>query len=94
VQVKRYRNTIQVEQLRSFVGALVLEGITAGIFVTTSDFTSGAPHIERRSVEIGALVELMDGRAFLQALQLVQKVSYTEDDVRRILTEAEYPEWS
>jgi restriction system protein len=34
VQVKRYRNSIQVEQIRSLAGALVLGGLTRGIFVT------------------------------------------------------------
>ena len=38
VQVKRYKNKINVEQIRSLAGALVLKGLTRGIFVTTSTF--------------------------------------------------------
>jgi restriction endonuclease Mrr len=42
VQVKRYRNAIQVEQIRSLAGAHMAHGMTRGIFVTTSSFQSGA----------------------------------------------------
>jgi restriction system protein len=45
VQVKRYRSSIVVEQIRSFFGALVLGGYTRGIFVTTSKFQRGAPAV-------------------------------------------------
>jgi len=34
IQVKRYRGKISAEQIRSFVGALVLQGLTTGIYIT------------------------------------------------------------
>lgn len=43
VQVKRYKDRIRAESVRSFVGALVGQGGTyKGIFVTTSGYQSGA----------------------------------------------------
>ena len=42
VQVKRYRGKIGVAQIRELTGALLINGHTRGIFVTTSDFESGA----------------------------------------------------
>ena len=48
VQVKRYQDRIKVSQIRELLGALVINGMTRGIFITTSDFQSGAP----RSVEL------------------------------------------
>lgn len=44
VQAKRYdkSNKIGTPLLQSFVGALVGKGLTKGVFITTSSFTSGA----------------------------------------------------
>ncbi len=44
VQVKRYKkqNKIEAEQIRSLAGALVVNGHTRGVFVTTSSFRKGA----------------------------------------------------
>jgi restriction system protein len=42
VQVKRYKNSVGVDQIRSFTGALVDRGISKGVFVTTSQFQRGA----------------------------------------------------
>ena len=42
VQVKRYKAKIKVEQIRSLAGALMLDGKTRGMFVTTSEFQRGA----------------------------------------------------
>jgi restriction system protein len=50
VQVKRYRNTIIAEQIRSFAGALVLGGITKGVLVTTSSCTTEASQLQIATV--------------------------------------------
>lgn len=42
VQVKQSKNKIGAELIRAFTGALVLKGLTCGIFLTTSDFTRGS----------------------------------------------------
>lgn len=41
VQVKRYKNKISVGEIRAFAGALLLNGLPSGIFVTTSDYQRG-----------------------------------------------------
>lgn len=35
VQVKRYKNSIRVSQIREFAGALIENDMTKGIFITT-----------------------------------------------------------
>lgn len=70
VQVKRYKHAVKIEQLRSLAGALVLEGITKGIFVTTSGFQRGAAATRRRLAGRGYEVELVNARRFYAALGL------------------------
>jgi len=77
VQVKRYRNSIKVEQIRSLVGALVLKGMTKGIFVSTSTFQSGATNTVNRFEEKGYSIELYDAKRFYDALRLSQRPEYT-----------------
>jgi len=70
VQVKRSKNTIKVEGIRALMGALVVNNLTAGAFVTTSTFQRGA----RRTVDLAAIrgiaIELVDATRFLDALRL------------------------
>lgn len=47
VQVKRYKDAIEAEQIRSFLGALVIGGYTKGIYVTTSKFRKGRSRTQR-----------------------------------------------
>jgi restriction system protein len=76
VQVKRYRNSIQVEQIRSLAGALVLGGLTRGIFVTTSTFQGGADDTAQRLNTRGYQIELMDATRFFDALKIAQRSQY------------------
>ncbi len=78
VQVKRYKNRIAVDQIRELTGALVIEGHTRGIFVTTSEFQAGASATARRSAERGYPIELQDASAFLEALEIAQVASARE----------------
>lgn len=81
VQVKRYKEKINVEQIRSLAGALFLEGITRGIFVTTSSFQSGAQQVADKSRLRGIPIELIDAKSFYEALGLAQRNKYeTESD--------------
>jgi restriction system protein len=76
VQVKRYRSKIQVEQIRSLAGALLLNGLTKGIFVTTSSFQSGAQRTVDRLVSKGYAIELMDSARLFDALKIAQREKY------------------
>ncbi len=73
VQVKRHKNAIEVEQIRSLAGALVLGGLTKGIFVTTSDFQSGAYGTVSRLASKGYAIELCNSAEFYSALKLAQR---------------------
>ena len=72
VQVKRWRQKIKVEQIRAFLGALILGGHTRGIFVTTSTFQTGASGVASKAAERAVPIELIDADRFYQALQLSQ----------------------
>jgi restriction system protein len=78
VQVKRYKGAIQVEQLRSLTGSLFLQGITRGIFVTTSGFTRGADDVVQKSALRGIAVELVDARRFYEAMGIAQRNAYRD----------------
>ena len=86
VQTKRYKDAIKIEQIRSFAGALLIEGYTRGIFVTTSRFTSGAPQVAQKSALKGIPIELMDAPAFLDALKIAQREKYrTTRDLQAVV---------
>lgn len=80
IQVKRSGNPIQVEQIRSLAGALLHGGHTAGVFVTTSHFTSGAHAAQRVLAERGVPIELVDSRRFFDALHISQRSPYAGYD--------------
>lgn len=74
VQIKRSRNQIQVAQIRSFLGALMLKGLAAGVFVTTSGFTKGARQAAAASpTAAGVPVELVDASKFFDALHFTTR---------------------
>jgi restriction system protein len=72
VQVKRNKDFVEVEQIREFVGALVLRGVTKGIFVTTSKFRKGSHTLSNLATQKGVAVELMDATKFFDALKIAQ----------------------
>ncbi|MBC8065302.1 MAG: restriction endonuclease [Chlorobia bacterium] len=67
VQVKRYRDAISVEQLRSLAGALLIGGHTKGVFITTSTFQSGAERTAQISKDRGYEIQLLDAPGFSKA---------------------------
>ncbi|MBO9732403.1 MAG: restriction endonuclease [Chitinophaga sp.] len=71
VQVKRHKNAIKVEQIRAFVGALLLGDLPRGIFVTTSFFQSGAMKVGDQGIKIPS-IELIDAKRFYDALKIAQ----------------------
>jgi hypothetical protein len=76
VQVKRYMHSITVEQIREFVGALVINDLTKGVYVTTSTFQRGAQATVDKAACRGHAIELVDGNRFLQALGIAQRNQY------------------
>ena len=89
VQVKRYKNSIDVEQIRSLVGALCLGGYTKGIFVTTSTFQRGAPGVALQSAVRGMPIQLMDAEAFFHALKIAQREKYKTSGALQTSVEAD-----
>ena len=74
IQVKRHNGRISAEQIRSFVGALLLQGLTKGIFVTTSSYEPGARRtadLAQRQLGIG--VDLVDANRFYDALRITSR---------------------
>lgn len=84
VQVKRHaRNRpIEVEQIRSFAGALLVNGYTKGVFVTTSSFRRGARAVAERLGTIGYPIEIVDAARFFEMLGMAQLKSFTIDEKR------------
>jgi restriction endonuclease Mrr len=80
VQVKRYQNSIKVEQIRAFLGALVLKGYTKGIFITTSSFQRGVFEATQIAEARGFAIELVDAPRFLAALRIAQRERYNSVD--------------
>ena len=82
VQVKRTKNPISVEQIRSFTGALLLRGVASGVYVTTSRFTSPSEDEALVSGEKGIPIELWDSGRLLDYL-----------DIQRSPPPSSFPEW-
>jgi restriction system protein len=76
VQVKRYRHKIKADYIRSLVGALILNDMTAGMFVTTSDFEPAAREAARHASLRGLPVELVNAPDFYDRLKITQCVAY------------------
>ena len=69
VQVKRTRNKIEAEQIRALTGAMVLNGVTRGVFVTTSTYRRGAVKAARRYAEAGLQIDLVDCDSLFELLR-------------------------
>lgn len=82
IQVKRYRSKIEVHQIREFAGALVLQGLTKGVFVTTSEFTWGAQAAATGYEERGIAIQLVDAYGFYDRIEIQQRAEYLSADDR------------
>ena len=78
VQVKRYRQSVRVEYIRAFAGALVLREIPQGVFVTTSKFQKGCASAVRGYSHRGIEIELVDGQRLFEALGIRRRPQYKE----------------
>lgn len=72
VQVKRHQNKIRIEEIRSFLGALLLHGIAQGVFVTTSTFTSGASRLQQQARFAGIRLECIDAQHLFEMIKAAQ----------------------
>ncbi|QOZ06889.1 restriction endonuclease [Bradyrhizobium sp. CCBAU 51765] len=89
VQVKRHRNSISVEQIRSLAGAMIVNDVTKGIFVTTSKFERGSARTIDRLRVRGYPIELIDAPRFFDMLKLTQidaPESFEQVDIQRCLS--------
>ena len=86
VQVKRYKNSIKVSQIREFAGALIENDMTKGIFVTTSEFQCGAYKSASNYSEKGIGIKLINSDMFYDALQIKKEAddSLYEEIIKEI----------
>jgi hypothetical protein len=85
IQVKRYKNRIEAEQIRAFAGALILGNHPSGIFVTTSEFRSGAITAADGFTARGIPIKLMDAQRLYDALRLKQHTDLSEDNLEEFV---------
>lgn len=76
VQVKRYRGTIEANQIREFTGALHNQGLPAGIFVATSSYRPGAKREAAFAALRGIPIELWDAKQLYDRLRIAQRPVY------------------
>jgi restriction system protein len=90
VQVKRYRDAVDVAKIRELSGALFYHGLTKGIFVTTSRFTTGATEYVEGFLMRGQEIQLVDADAFYDALEIAQPLSLQQfdNDIQTLATDA------
>lgn len=72
VQVKRHKSAIKLEQIRAFAGALLLNNLPDGIFITTSSFTQGALNVTNQLSDRGISIKLIDAPRFYNTLKIAQ----------------------
>lgn len=61
-------------------GALVLSGMTKGVYVTTSKYTSGAIETAKEFRERGVKIALWNADTFYDKLKMTQRAIYTRAD--------------
>jgi restriction system protein len=76
VQAKRYQGKIEAVQIREFAGSLVLNGMTEGIFVTTSSFSKGAKRAVEGYKDHHISIDLWDADRFYSALSIRRRPYY------------------
>lgn len=77
VQVKRYKRKIEAEEIRSFAGALILNGLEHGIYVTTGEYRSGALKLPEQYSQRGLSIELWDAKRLYDALRIRKSLPYS-----------------
>lgn len=83
VQVKRYRNKVRIEEVRAFLGALLLQGFLRGVFVTTSGFTRGVTGLQHQARLKGIQLSCIDASRLLEMLKVAQVKDFDVADARK-----------
>jgi restriction system protein len=84
VQVKRYRRRIGVEPIRSFIGALMLHGQLRGVFVTTSDFTTGATRLCGQAKRAGIQLKFADANKLFEMIKAAQILNFDQANLQQL----------
>jgi restriction system protein len=81
IQAKRYAkdNTVGRERIQQFAGALVGQGASKGVFVTTSSFSSGARDYARRIPQRIILIDGEDLTRLMVQYQVGVRIERTVD---------------
>ena len=95
VQVKKNKKErkVEAEQIRALAGALVLNGMTQGVFVTTSSYRKGAMLTAASYCHKGYHVHLLDCKRFFEALEIAQLQSFSLNEEtfwKRIFSDGAY----
>ena len=88
IQVKRSKNKIKAEHIRSFAGALCLNGMTQGIFITTSTFQPAAERSAMLAQIRGIPIELVDAERFFDSLGIAQREMFKTASDQNVLFSA------
>ena len=78
IQVRRNRGVIQAEAIRSLAGAMLVNGVTQGAFITTSSYSRGARETARLCRKLGHPIELIDAESFYDRLRLRRRALYRD----------------
>jgi|GEM_PF-1356174 len=78
VQVKRYKNKIDCNLIDQFGGVLVRHGVTKGIYVTTSSFTSVAQQYAQEFDVKDIPIELWDSTVLLDRIRTSLRPVYED----------------
>lgn len=70
------KSRIKVEHIRAFAGALLLGGMTRGVYATTSDYQSGCNNTVRRYAHRGMRIDLVNGDELIDALRINRRPHY------------------
>lgn len=73
IQVKRYKNKIEADKIREFAGSLILNNMTKGVFITTSDFRKGAKQTASEFGNFNIKIDLINSEKFYNLLKLSQR---------------------
>ena len=73
IQVKRTKNSIKIEQIRSFLGALIINKFTKGMYVSAANYQSGCNKIANNYN-----IELINGDKFFDVLKEAQIIKHTQ----------------
>ncbi len=76
VQAKRHRDKIEAFQIREFAGSLVLNGLTKGIFITTSSYSRGANRTAENFKKRHLSIDLWNSDRFYSALGISRRPYY------------------